>query len=113
MLVEERLAVGRQVGRGAEPELVVERIADRAAQEAILASAGTGAANPMSLEALSARDELMVDVTWLGLEEPAVVGPNDIHPSLAPTLVAKVQQIQLNVGIATNDTDRLLWRTQE
>ena len=43
---------------------------------------------------------------WLK-EGPAVVGLNEIHPSIAQKLVDELQQQQLNVGIATDDSNSL------
>ena len=47
--------------------------------------------------------------TWLQ-EGPAVVGLNEIHPRLVEKLALK---LELNLGIATNDSNSLLWRTPQ
>ena len=46
---------------------------------------------------------------WLQ-EGPAVVGLNEIAPSLVEKLVRKLEQRRLDVGIATSDSNSLLWR---
>ena len=48
--------------------------------------------------------------SWLEIAEIAVVGLNEIHPSIAKKLVKELGQRQLDVGIATHDSDSLLWR---
>ena len=48
---------------------------------------------------------------WLQ-DGPAVVGINEIHPTIANYLVQCLRAHHgLAVGIATNDSDSLLWRT--
>ena len=48
---------------------------------------------------------------WLQ-DGPAVVGINEIHPTIARYLVQCLQAHHgLAVGIATNDSNSLLWRT--
>jgi hypothetical protein len=49
---------------------------------------------------------------WLE-EGPAVVGLNEIHPIIARKLVRQLGRQQLDVGIATNDSNSLLWRTPQ
>ena len=44
---------------------------------------------------------------WL---EDGVVGLNEIHPSLVPKLVKKLEERGLDVINATNDSNSLLWR---
>ena len=43
---------------------------------------------------------------------PAVVGVNEIHSSIAEKLVAQLEQ-HFDVGIATSDSNSLLWRTPQ
>ena len=47
---------------------------------------------------------------WLE-EVPAVVGLNEIHPSIAQKLVGELQRQLPDVGIATDDSNSFLWRT--
>ena len=48
---------------------------------------------------------------WLQ-DGPAVVGLNEIHPTIAQALVECLQDHHgLAVGNATHDSDTLLWRT--
>ena len=49
---------------------------------------------------------------WLE-EGPGVVGLNEIHPIIARKLVEKLGREQLDVGIATDDSNSLLWRTPQ
>ena len=50
-------------------------------------------------------------VNWLNVEGPAVVGLNEIAPSMAKKLVEKLERQKLDVGIATSDSNSFLWRT--
>ena len=46
---------------------------------------------------------------WLQLEDgPAVVGLNEVAPTIAQKVVEK---LELEVGIATHDSNSVLWRT--
>ena len=47
--------------------------------------------------------------TWLR-GDPAVVGLNEIHPSLVQKLVKKLEERRLDVGHATSDSNSLFWR---
>ena len=49
---------------------------------------------------------------WLE-EGPAVVGLNEIHPKIAQKLVEKLERQQLDVDIATDDSNSLLRRTPQ
>ena len=51
--------------------------------------------------------------SWLDSEELAVVGLNEIAPSIAEKLVEELERRKLDVGIATSESNSLLWRTPQ
>ena len=81
---------------------------------------GVTAFNVGMLQAISfaqTQDEKVAELAghvkrWLE-EGPAVVGLNEIAPSIAKKLVEKLKEQKLDVDIATSDSNSLLWRTPQ
>jgi hypothetical protein len=81
---------------------------------------GVTAFNVGMLQAISfaqRQDEKVAELAghvkrWLE-EGPAVVGLNEIAPSIAKKLVEKLKEQKLDVDIATSDSNSLLWRTPQ
>ena len=52
--------------------------------------------------------------SWLNTDVPACVGINEIDPGIATKLVEKLRDKQnVDVAIATNESNILLWRTPQ
>ena len=60
-------------------------------------------------------NQLAVHVkSWLNTDVPAIVGINEIDPGIATKLVEKLRHKQnVDVSIATNESNILLWRTPQ